>query len=148
MFCAAAGLHSDAEVLINHARQVAQRHKITNGNEIGCEQLVRSICDLKQGYTQHGGLRPFGVSFLYAGWDKVGGFQLYQSDASGGYLPWLATCIGRGSFVGMNSLETLHEGVKDLRSACALAVKALASTFSVDFSSGDSMLSFPHSIFS
>lgn len=48
MFCAAAGLHSDAEVLINHARQVAQRHKITNGNEIGCEQLVRSICDLKQ----------------------------------------------------------------------------------------------------
>lgn len=32
------------------------------------EQLVRTLCDTKQGYTQYGGLRPFGVSLLYAGW--------------------------------------------------------------------------------
>ena len=32
------------------------------------EQLVHSLCDQKQGYTQFGGLRPFGVSFLFAGW--------------------------------------------------------------------------------
>ena len=32
------------------------------------EQLVRAVCDNKQGYTQFGGLRPFGVSMLYAGW--------------------------------------------------------------------------------
>ncbi|KAL2555035.1 Proteasome alpha-type subunits signature domain-containing protein [Forsythia ovata] len=30
------------------------------------EQLVQSLCDTKQGYTQFGGLRPFGVSFLFA----------------------------------------------------------------------------------
>lgn len=35
---------------------------------IPCEQLVRMICDLKQGYTQFGGQRPFGVSLLYGGW--------------------------------------------------------------------------------
>jgi len=29
---------------------------------------VRSVCDTKQGYTQFGGQRPFGVSILYAGW--------------------------------------------------------------------------------
>ena len=29
---------------------------------------VRGLCDTKQGYTQYGGLRPFGVSLLYAGW--------------------------------------------------------------------------------
>ena len=34
------------------------------------EQLVRSICDYKQAYTQYGGLRPFGVSFLFAGYDR------------------------------------------------------------------------------
>ena len=32
------------------------------------EQLVRALCDVKQGYTQFGGLRPYGVSLLYAGW--------------------------------------------------------------------------------
>lgn len=38
-----------------------------------------------QGYTQYGGLRPFGVSLLYAGWDAVNGFQLYQSNPSGNF---------------------------------------------------------------
>ncbi len=38
-----------------------------------------------QGYTQYGGLRPFGVSLLYAGWDKIDSFQLYQSNPSGNY---------------------------------------------------------------
>jgi 20S proteasome alpha/beta subunit len=38
-----------------------------------------------QGYTQYGGLRPFGVSLLYAGWDKIDKFQLYQSNPSGNY---------------------------------------------------------------
>ena len=41
------------------------------------EQLVRAICDVKQSYTQYGGLRPFGVSFLFAGYDRHHGFQLY-----------------------------------------------------------------------
>lgn len=35
------------------------------------DQLVRSLCDTKQGYTQFGGLRPFGVSLLYAGWQVL-----------------------------------------------------------------------------
>ena len=37
------------------------------------------------------GLRPFGVSFLYAGWDIHHGFQLYHSDPSGNYGGWKAT---------------------------------------------------------
>ena len=45
------------------------------------------------------GLRPFGVSILYMGWDKHYGFQLYQSDPSGNYSGWKATCIGNNSVV-------------------------------------------------
>ena len=41
------------------------------------EQLVRRLADSKQWYTMHGGQRPYGVSILYAGWDKHLGFQLY-----------------------------------------------------------------------
>ena len=50
-----------------------------------CEQLVSSLCDLKQAYTQYGGKRPFGVSILYMGWDSHHGYQLYHSDPAGMY---------------------------------------------------------------
>jgi 20S proteasome alpha/beta subunit len=40
------------------------------------------------------GKRPFGVSLLYIGWDRHFGYQLYQSDPSGNYTGWKATCIG------------------------------------------------------
>jgi 20S proteasome subunit alpha 3 len=59
------------------------------------EQVVKSICNYKQAYTQYGGLRPFGTAFLFAGWDKHYGFQLYQTDPSGNYSGWRATVIGR-----------------------------------------------------
>jgi len=45
------------------------------------------------------GKRPFGVSILYMGWDSHYGFQLYQSDPSGNYCGWKATCIGTNSAV-------------------------------------------------
>jgi hypothetical protein len=45
------------------------------------------------------GKRPFGVSILYMGWDKHYGYQLYQSDPSGNYSGWKATCIGNNSAV-------------------------------------------------
>lgn len=47
------------------------------------------------------GKRPFGVSILYMGWDKHYGFQLYQSDPSGNYGGWKATCIGNNSAVSL-----------------------------------------------
>lgn len=41
------------------------------------EQLVQKTCDYKQAYTQYGGLRPFGVAFLFAGWDVHFGYQVW-----------------------------------------------------------------------
>ena len=58
------------------------------------EQVVKNVCNYKQAYTQYGGLRPFGTSFLFAGWDSNFGFQLYQTDPSGNYSGWKATVIG------------------------------------------------------
>lgn len=43
------------------------RYTYRYGEPIPVEQLIVQLCDLKQGYTQVGGLRPFGVSFLMAG---------------------------------------------------------------------------------
>ena len=92
--CAAAGLTADANTLIQYARRMTQQYLYTYNEAMPVEQLVRQLCNAKQAYTQHGGLRPFGVSFLYAGWDPIYGFQLYCSDPSGNYLAWKGIAIG------------------------------------------------------
>ena len=72
----------------------AQQYRFKYGEPIPIEQLVVHLCDYKQSYTQFGGLRPFGVSFLFAGYDDHHGFQLYHTDPSGNYSGWKATAIG------------------------------------------------------
>jgi 20S proteasome alpha/beta subunit len=55
MICGVAGITSDANTLITYAQQAAQRYLFAYGEDIPAEQLVQSLCDLKQGYTQYGG---------------------------------------------------------------------------------------------
>lgn len=128
MICAVAGMTADANILINYARQAAQRYLLTYNEDIPCEQLVRKLCDLKQGYTQHGGLRPFGVSFIYAGYDPHRQFQLYQSNPSGNYGGWKATSVGANNASAQSLLKQDYKEECDLKEACGLAVKVLSKT--------------------
>ena len=128
MICAVAGMTADANILINYARQAAQRYLLTYNSDIPCEQLVRRLCDLKQGYTQHGGLRPFGVSFIYAGYDSQRQFQLYQSNPSGNYGGWKATSVGANNASAQSLLKQDYEEGMGLKEACGLAVKVLSKT--------------------
>ena len=128
MICAVAGMTADANILINYARQAAQRYLLTYNEDIPCEQLVRRLCDLKQGYTQHGGLRPFGVSFIYAGWDPRRQFQLYQSNPSGNYGGWKATSVGANNASAQSLLKQDYKEDCDLKEACGMAVKVLSKT--------------------
>jgi 20S proteasome subunit alpha 3 len=128
MICAVAGMTADANILINYARQAAQRYLLTYNEDIPCEQLVRRLCDLKQGYTQHGGLRPFGVSFIYAGWDPQRQFQLYQSNPSGNYGGWKATSVGANNASAQSLLKQDYKEECDLKEACGMAVKVLSKT--------------------
>ncbi|XP_042796681.1 proteasome subunit alpha type-4 isoform X1 [Panthera leo] len=132
MACSVAGITSDANVLTNELRLIAQRYLLQYQEPIPCEQLVTALCDIKQAYTQFGGKRPFGVSLLYIGWDKHYGFQLYQSDPSGNYGGWKATCIGNNSAAAVSMLkQDYKEGEMTLKSALALAIKVLNKTMDV-----------------
>jgi 20S proteasome subunit alpha 3 len=86
------------------------------------------MCDLKQGYTQYGGQRPFGVSFLYAGWDKSLGFQLYTSDPSGNYGGWKAFSIGAGKQAAESILKSDYQEGMTLSAAKELVIKVLSKT--------------------
>jgi 20S proteasome alpha/beta subunit len=55
MICSVAGITSDANVLTNELRVIAQRYLLQYGESIPCEQLVSWLCDIKQAYTQYGG---------------------------------------------------------------------------------------------
>jgi len=126
---AVAGITADANILINQARLHAQRYRFSFQEPQPVEQLVQSVCDEKQAYTQYGGLRPFGVSLLYAGWDKTYGFQLYQSDPSGNYNGWKAKCIGANNQSAESLMKQEYKTEEiPLSQALNLAIKVLTKT--------------------
>lgn len=126
--CAVAGITADANILINSARLSAQRYMFTYQTQVPVENLVRSLTDIKQGYTQFGGMRPFGVSLLYAGWDRYHGFQLYHSDPSGNYGGWKATAIGANNQNAQSILKQDWNEDLTLKDALVLAVKVMSKT--------------------
>ncbi|MBM1154539.1 archaeal proteasome endopeptidase complex subunit alpha [archaeon] len=93
---AAAGLSSDARVLIDVARQYAQIHRLIYDEPIPIEVLARRIGDIKQAYTQHAGVRPFGVCLLFGGVDSSGP-SLFVSEPAGIVYRCKAKAVGRGS---------------------------------------------------
>ena len=66
---------------------------------------------------------------LYAGWDKTYGFQLYQSDPSGNYNGWKATCIGANNQSATSLMKQEYKAeVIPLPEALQLAIKVLTKT--------------------
>jgi proteasome alpha subunit len=99
-FC---GLVADARVLVEYSRVRAQVNKITFGEPIGIHSLAKQIANRKQQFTQYGGMRPFGLSFLIAGTNKTP--HLFETDPSGTIREWEAHAIGRGSKAAIEVLE-------------------------------------------
>ncbi|SIO73675.1 20S proteasome subunit alpha 3 [Babesia microti strain RI] len=125
IFCAIAGLTADADTLINLCRLYAQRHVYTFGEPQYLEEHVSQICDHKQSYTQYGGLRPFGVSFLFAGWDKRCGFQLFHTDPSGNFAGWNAMAVGMNGQSAQSMLKEKWNEKLTLNEALELSLHVL-----------------------
>jgi len=128
IYCVVSGMTADANLLIDYARLHSQRHRYTFRENQPIEQLVQEICDLKQSYTQVGGMRPFGAAFLFAGWDKNYKFQLYNSDPSGNYGGWKATAIGTNNLAATSFLREEYDENISLEKGLDLAIKALSKT--------------------
>ncbi len=50
--------------------------------------MARFIAKTQQRYTQRGGVRPFGVSSMLAGFSTDGSPQLYLTDPAGTFSAW------------------------------------------------------------
>ena len=114
----AAGITSDARVLIERAQVLAQQHRITYDSPIEPELIIKELANIKQQFTQYGGARPFGVSLMLAGINSKKP-ELSVSDITGNYFSYYANAIGENDEKIKEKLRekykkdlTLKKGVK------------------------------------
>lgn len=93
---AAAGIISDARVLVERAQLRAQQHRVTYDSTMALLEIVKDMSDLCQYTTQSAGLRPFGVSLLVGGVDEDDEPKLFMTDPTGIFFRYRAAVIGEG----------------------------------------------------
>ncbi|KAG2394197.1 hypothetical protein C9374_003961 [Naegleria lovaniensis] len=128
-----AGLTADARVLINKARLHAQSYALQFEDQVSIDYITRYIAQVQQKYTQSGGVRPFGISTIVAGFEPNGTPTLSQTDPSGTFSSWKANTCGRNSKTVKEFLEKNYDNdilgtegpADDEARAVKLAIKAL-----------------------
>lgn len=122
------GLGPDYRVLVRKARKKAQVYFRTYKEEAPSNILVKEIAAVMQEFTQSGGVRPFGVSLLFAGFDDDGP-HLFQIDPSGAYFGWKATAIGKDSVNAKTFLERRFNEEMELEDGIHTALLTLREGF-------------------
>lgn len=125
---AVAGLSCDAHILVDQARIYAQSNRLMYDEAIDVEILTRRVGEIKQLYTQHAGVRPFGVSMLFGGVDRKGS-RLFWTDPSGTFLAFKAWSIGSGGEAANEVLEADYKEDMSLDEAVLLALKCMSKVF-------------------
>ncbi len=118
-----AGLAADGRVLVDYARTAALRYRFTYDEPAPVEFVARAVSDLKQAYTQHGGVRPFGVALIIAGVDDTP--KLFMTEPSGQYMSYMAVAIGQNHSTIIQILEEKYRYDMTLDEAIKLALYAL-----------------------
>jgi proteasome alpha subunit len=118
------GLSSDARILIDQARVYAQSNKLTYDEPIDVEVVNKRICDIQQMYTQHAGVRPFGVSLIFGGVDNTGP-RVFGTHPSGTYRGYKATALGAGRETVLTILKDEYKEKQSLENVKKLAIKCL-----------------------
>ena len=118
------GLSSDARILIDQARIYAQSNKLTYDEPIDTEVVTKRICDIQQMYTQHAGVRPFGVSIIFGGVDKTGA-RVFGTHPSGTYRGYKATALGAGRETVLAILKDEYKEDMTIEQNKKLSIKCL-----------------------
>ncbi len=132
---AASGLIADARVLIDKARVEAQVNRLRFDELISVETLAKAMGDIKQMYTQHGGVRPFGTRFLIGGVGERGP-HLFETDPSGVVAAYKAHAIGGGAEEATEILEKNYREDMGIDELIQLNLQALDKVVDGDLEPG------------
>lgn len=133
------GLAADANLLIDYSRQYSQDYYFKYKSLTPVENIVRYISDIKQLKTQFGSTRPYGAGFLFAGWDKLFGYQLYSTEPSGVYNCWKAHAIGQNYQNAQSTLKMEYNEEMTLKEGIRLAIKVLKKTLDKNKMTGENI---------
>jgi len=122
------GMGPDFRVLVRKGRKSAQTYYRVYRETIPVSMLVRELAAVMQEFTQRGGVRPFGISLLLAGYDHNGP-QLFQIDPSGSYFAWKASAIGKQMVNAKTFLEKRYNDDLELDDAVHTALLTLKEGF-------------------
>jgi proteasome alpha subunit len=128
-----AGFISDARVIVKKARLRAQQHKVTYGEPIDIEGIVKYLADLEQAYTQYGGIRPFGVSLLLGGVEARKDPSLFLIEPSGIYFKYKAKAVGMRSEEADKLLEKAYKENLDAKSAVKIGLAIFKKLLGKEF---------------
>ncbi|TFH31355.1 MAG: archaeal proteasome endopeptidase complex subunit alpha [Promethearchaeota archaeon] len=115
--CSISGLHADSRILVDYARVQCQVHRLTYSEPVRIQTITRKLADIKQQYSQHGGVRPFGSALLIIGVDPDGVPRVMTTSPSGTYWAWKGTAMGRNA---EEAREKLNKVLKDEMSLAEL----------------------------
>jgi len=128
------GMTPDSRVLVRKARKKAQAYHRQYMETMPTSQNVKEVAAVMQEFTQSGGVRPFGVSILMAGYDDDGP-QLFQVDPSGAYFGWKATAIGKNFVNAKTFLEKRYNEEMEIEDAIHTALLTLREGFEGEMTS-------------
>ena len=121
-----AGLNADARILLDRARLEAQNRRLNLEYAVTIDYITKHVAGIQQKYTQSGGVRPFGISTLIAGFDPDDTTpRLYHTEPSGIFSAWKANAIGRSSKTVRELLEKNYEEDMSEEATIKLAIKSL-----------------------
>jgi proteasome alpha subunit len=138
---AISGLHADSRVLINYARVQAQSFRLTYDEPVKLSMLVKTIADLKQMYTQYGGIRPFGCSLFFIAIDSTGP-QIYTTSPSGIYRSYMAYALGSGEAQAREYLQKSYKEDLKFNELIKLTLAALKESIDEEMTKENIRLSY------
>lgn len=130
----AAGILSDARILIERAQVISQQHMVTYDSPINIESVIKEIANVMQAFTQYPGARPFGVSVMVAGINSDS--KLYISDVTGNYVAYKAIAIGENDEKIKEQLRSQYKEDITIEDGIKLSLKIFKQVLGKNFDSG------------